>query len=79
MSANDEYFGINGGEAQTRGGGSPLTCICNLSLDVAIVPEGQRIATVTPIFKKRSRREPENDRPLSPASVPGKLVETNQR
>lgn len=56
-----------------------MTCICNLSLDVAIVPEGQRIATVTPIFKKRSRREPENDRPVSPASVPGKLVETNQR
>lgn len=33
-----------------------LTHICNLSLNLAAVPEDQRVANVTLIFKKRPRR-----------------------
>ncbi|CAM4592116.1 unnamed protein product, partial [Lepidochelys kempii] len=53
-----------------------LTMVCNLSFKSATVPSDWKIANVTPIFKKGSRGDPGNYRPVSLMSVPGKLVET---
>ena len=41
-----------------------------------VVPEDWRIANVTPIFKKGSRTNPSNYRPVSLTSVPGKVMES---
>ena len=38
-------------------------------------PEVWKLANVTPIFKKRSKRKAENYRPISLKPVPGKLLE----
>uniref|UniRef100_A0A8C3H706 Reverse transcriptase domain-containing protein n=1 Tax=Chrysemys picta bellii TaxID=8478 RepID=A0A8C3H706_CHRPI len=53
-----------------------LTKVCNLSFKSASVPNDWKLANVTPIFKKGSRGDPGNYRPVSLTSVPGKLVET---
>ncbi|CAM5130961.1 unnamed protein product [Natator depressus] len=53
-----------------------LTVVCNLSFKSATIPNDWKIANVTPIFKKGSRGDPGNYRPVSLTSVPGKLVET---
>ncbi|CAM5175590.1 unnamed protein product [Natator depressus] len=50
--------------------------VYNLSFKSATVPSDWKIANVTPIFKKGSRGDPGNYRPVSLTSVPGKLVET---
>ncbi|CAM5148917.1 unnamed protein product [Eretmochelys imbricata] len=50
--------------------------VCNLSFKSATVPNDREIANVMPIFKKGSRGDPGNYRPVSLTSVPGKLVET---
>ncbi|CAM4534756.1 unnamed protein product [Lepidochelys kempii] len=53
-----------------------LTMVCNLSFKSATVPNDWKIANVMPMFKKGSRGDPGNYRPVSLTSVPGKLVET---
>uniref|UniRef100_A0A8C3I5X8 Reverse transcriptase domain-containing protein n=1 Tax=Chrysemys picta bellii TaxID=8478 RepID=A0A8C3I5X8_CHRPI len=53
-----------------------LTMVCNLSFKSAPVPNGWKIANVMPTFKKGSRGDPSNYRPVSLTSVLGKLVET---
>ncbi|XP_053112296.1 calcium uptake protein 3, mitochondrial isoform X3 [Hemicordylus capensis] len=53
-----------------------LAKIFNLSLKSGSVPEDWRVANVTPIFKKGSRGDPGNYRPVSLTSVPGKLMES---
>ncbi|CAM4607019.1 unnamed protein product [Lepidochelys olivacea] len=53
-----------------------LTMVCNLSFKSATVPNDWKISNVTPIFKKSSRADPGNYRPVSLMSVPGKLSET---
>uniref|UniRef100_K7GG65 Reverse transcriptase domain-containing protein n=1 Tax=Pelodiscus sinensis TaxID=13735 RepID=K7GG65_PELSI len=53
-----------------------LSVVCNLSLKSASVPNDWKVANVTPIFKKGSRGDPGNYRPVSLTSVPGKLVKT---
>uniref|UniRef100_A0A8C3F3S5 Reverse transcriptase domain-containing protein n=1 Tax=Chrysemys picta bellii TaxID=8478 RepID=A0A8C3F3S5_CHRPI len=53
-----------------------LTKVCNLSFKSASVPNDWKLANVTPIFKKGSRGDPGNYRPVSLTLVPGKLVET---
>uniref|UniRef100_K7EZH3 Reverse transcriptase domain-containing protein n=1 Tax=Pelodiscus sinensis TaxID=13735 RepID=K7EZH3_PELSI len=53
-----------------------LSVVCNLSFKSASVPNDWKVANVTPIFKKGSRGDPGNYRPVSLTSVPGKLVET---
>ncbi|CAM4478491.1 unnamed protein product [Lepidochelys kempii] len=53
-----------------------LTMVCNLSFKSATVPNDWKRANVTPIFKKGSRGDPVNYRPVNLMSVLGKLVET---
>ncbi|CAM4564109.1 unnamed protein product [Caretta caretta] len=49
--------------------------VCNLSFKSATVPSDWKLANVMPIFKKGSRDDPGNYRPVSLTSVLGKLVE----
>ena len=55
---------------------TPLTDIYNKSLQSGVVPEDWRIGNVTPIFKKGSKGNPANYRPVSLTSVPCKLLES---
>lgn len=52
-----------------------LTLIFQSSLDSGVVPLDWRTASVAPIFKKGERYRPENYRPISLTSVPGKILE----
>ena len=54
----------------------PLTSIFNKSLQEGKVPEDWKLANVTPIFKKGSRDQPGNYRPISLTSVLGKILES---
>ena len=54
---------------------TPLTILFRKSIDVGRIPDEWREANVIPIFKKGSRAEPGNYRPVSLTSVPGKLLE----
>lgn len=53
----------------------PLCSLYNLSLKTKKLPPDWRTATITPIFKKGSRSQPENYRPISLTSVVAKLIE----
>ena len=52
-----------------------LTDIFNSTLESGQVPEDWRVANVTPLFKKGSREELGNYRPVSLISVVGKVLE----
>ena len=52
-----------------------LTDIFNRSLESGQVPEDWRVVNVTPLFKKGSREELENYKPVSLTSVVGKVLE----
>ena len=54
----------------------PLSQIFRKSLENGRLPEQWKEANVTPIFKKGSRKEPGNYRPISLTSVPGKVMES---
>ena len=54
---------------------SPLSQLYEKSMKEGAVPDDWRIANVTPIFKKGSRADPGNYRPVSLTSVPGKIME----
>ena len=54
----------------------PLHIIFNASLTSGIVPDHWRKANVTPIYKKGSKKEAKNYRPISLTSIIGKLMET---
>ena len=54
----------------------PLAKLFNLSLEEGIVPSEWKEANITLLFKKGLRNKPENYRPVSLASVVGKLLET---
>ena len=53
-----------------------LTDIFNSSLESGQVPEDWRVANVIPLFKKGSREELGNYRPVSLTSFVGKVLET---
>ena len=55
---------------------TPLAKLFNLSLEEGIVPSEWKEANITPLFKKGSRKKPENYRPVSLTSVVCKLLET---
>ena len=54
---------------------SPLTHILNLSLVTGIIPDDLKSARVTPIYKKNSKTEAGNYRPVSILSTISKLFE----
>ena len=54
----------------------PLAKLFNLSLKYGIVPEDWRNAKVTPLFKKGSKSDVKNYRPVSLTSIPCKILET---
>ncbi|KAK4831120.1 hypothetical protein QYF61_015423 [Mycteria americana] len=53
----------------------PLSIIYQQSWLTGEVPADWRLANVTPIFKKGRKEDPENYKPVSLTSVPGKLME----
>ena len=55
---------------------SPLAKVFNLSLEEGIVHSEWKEANLTPLFKKGSKKKPENYRPVSLTSVVCKLLET---
>ena len=54
---------------------TPLTILFRKSIDEGRIPDDWRKINVTPIYKKGSRAEPGNYRPVSLTSVIGKLLE----
>ena len=54
----------------------PLTIVFNKSLKEGSVPGSWKEANITPIFKKGSKYNPGNYRPISLTSVPVKILET---
>ena len=54
----------------------PLSKLFKLSLEMGAVPQDWRDANVTPLFKKGSRSQPENYRPISLTSIIGKMLES---
>ena len=53
----------------------PLTLLFRKSLDTGKIPDDWRLAEVTPIFKKGSKADPGNYRPVSLTNVIGKMME----
>ena len=56
---------------------TPLTIIFQKSLAESKIPENWKEAHITAIFKKGVKSCPENYRPISLTSVPGKMMEKN--
>lgn len=54
---------------------TPLTMLFMKSIEEAVIPESWKQANVSAIFKKGDRKKPENYRPISLTSVPGKMLE----
>ena len=54
----------------------PLALIFEKSLETGKVPSSWLKANVTPIFKKGSRLQPSNYRPVSLTSIPCKIMES---
>ena len=57
----------------------PLSIIYTKSMETGTVPSDWRKANVTPIFKKGSKSDPGNYRPISLTSIPCKVMESIMR
>ena len=55
----------------------PVTEICNLSIKSKIFPDPCKLAKLKPIFKKGSRMDPSNYRPISLLPLISKILEKN--
>lgn len=53
----------------------PVAHIVNLSILTETVPEGMKHARVTPLYKKGSRQDPGNYRPVSVLNILSKILE----
>jgi len=53
----------------------PFLIVFRKSLEDGVVPHDWRVANVTPIFKKGSKKNPANYRPVSLTSQIGKICE----
>ena len=54
---------------------NPITQICNLSIKLSVFPQKCKTAKLTPIFKKGSKTEAENYRPISLLPLVSKIIE----
>ena len=54
---------------------TPITQLCNLSISSRIYPDACKIAKLKSIFKKGTRRDPKNYRPISPLPLKSKVLE----
>ena len=52
-----------------------LTYLCNLSINMGIVPQKWEIATIIPLQKEGDATDVNNLRPVSLIPVPGKILE----
>ena len=55
---------------------TPLSILYTKSMESVAVPQDWRDANVTPIFKKGSKNNPSNYRPISLTSIPCKVMES---
>ena len=53
----------------------PLTQICNLSIKLSTFPQNFKIAKLKPLYKKGSKTEPKNYRPISLLPLLSKIIE----
>ena len=53
----------------------PISQICNLSIKYSIFPSDCKIAKLKPLFKKVSRTDPQNYRPISLLPLDSKIIE----
>jgi len=54
----------------------PLSSIFRCSYDTGALPTDWKLANISPVFKKGSRSDPSNYRPISLTSVPCKFMES---
>ena len=54
----------------------PLSLIFRCSYDTGALPTDWKLANISPVFKKGSRSDPSNYRPISVTSVPCKIMES---
>ena len=53
----------------------PISQICNLSIKYSIFPSDCKIAKLKPLFKKGSKIDPQNYRPISLLPLVSKIIE----
>ena len=53
----------------------PISQFCNLSIKLNLFPRSCKIATVKPLFKKGSKTDPQNYRPISLLLILSKIIE----
>ena len=53
----------------------PISQLCNLSIKLSSFPRSCKIAKVKPLFKKGSKTDPQNYRPISLLPTLSKIIE----
>ena len=53
----------------------PISQICNLSIKYSICPSDCKIAKLKPLFKKGSKRDPQNYHPISILPLVSKIID----
>ena len=53
----------------------PISHLCNLSIKLNSFPRSCKIAKVEPLFKKGSKTDPQNYRPISLLPILSKIIE----
>ena len=53
----------------------PVTQICNLSIKLSHFPNNCKLAKLKPLYKKGSKSDPKNFRPISLLSIVSKIIE----
>ena len=54
---------------------APISDLCNLSISLSVFPDDCKIAKLKPIYKKKSKTEPKNYRPISLLPLISKIME----